>query len=153
MNIILPLSITLAFETGIYMILKHRNIKLFIVVSLLNLFLNPVMNLSLSSIENDAVYAIVLWASEIATILIEALIICLICKLKFTKVLLFSLIANATSFIIGVLIFPLYETKIAAIVVSSLFFLVYLFTFAFLSFVVIHNYHNRNCNRRNNKEE
>lgn len=150
MNIILPLSITLAFETGIYMILKHRDIKLFIVVSLLNLILNPVMNLTLASIDNKVIYTIVLYSSEIATILIESLVIYLVCKFKFLKVLLFALIANATSFIIGVLVFPLYQTKIAAIIVSSLFFAVYLFTFAFLLFVLVRNHNNSNSNRRNN---
>ena len=150
MNIILPLSITLAFETGIYMILKHRDIKLFIVVSLLNLILNPVMNLTLASIDNKVIYTIVLCSSEIATILIESLVIYLVCKFKFLKVLLFALIANATSFIIGVLVFPLYQTKIAAIIVSSLFFAVYLFTFAFLLFVLVRNHNNSNSDCRNN---
>ena len=150
MNIILPLSITLAFETGIYMILKHRDIKLFIVVSLLNLILNPVMNLTLASIDNKVIYTIVLYSSEIATILIESLVIYLVCKFKFLKVLLFALIANATSFIIGVLVFPLYQTKIAAIIVSSLFFAVYLFTFAFLLFVLVRNHNNSNSDCGNN---
>lgn len=150
MNIILPLSITLAFETGIYMILKYRDIKLFIVVSLLNLILNPVMNLTLASIDNKVIYTIVLYSSEIATILIESLVIYLVCKFKFLKVLLFALIANATSFIIGVLVFPLYQTKIAAIIVSSLFFAVYLFTFAFLLFVLVRNHNNSNSDCGNN---
>ena len=47
LSILFSLAITLSIETGIYMILKHRDLKLLLVVSLMNLALNPTMNILL----------------------------------------------------------------------------------------------------------
>ena len=43
LSLIFPLAVTLVIETGVYMILKHRDLKLFLVVSMMNLILNPTM--------------------------------------------------------------------------------------------------------------
>jgi len=154
MNLILPLSITLAIETGIYMILKHKNLKLFIVVSILNLILNPLMNVGLSYIEEKLIYYLVLSAAEIATILIESLVVYLFIKEKYLKVLLYAAIANISSFLIGfVLTFtPIYQTRITIIVIVVLFLSVYLFIYIVTLLAFIRNYRNRDDNRRRNEE-
>lgn len=146
MNIILPLAITLTLETGIFMILKHRDLKLFIVVSIMNIILNPLMNISLSYVTNKTVYWITLSLAEVLTTFIESLIVYFFLKEKYLKVLLFSFIANATSFIVGLILTftPIYQTKIASIVVCSLFVSVYLFSYVFTLVSFISHYRNRN---------
>ena len=124
------------------MILKHRNMKLFIVVSLLNLLLNPAMNIGLSYINDKTIYWIVLSISEVTTTLIESLVIYLVMRFKYLRVLLFAFIANATSFVIGLSLSFLYQTKIAAIIVSSLLFGVYLFTYGFILLTMLINKRN-----------
>lgn len=146
MNIVLPLAITLALETGVYMILKHRDLKLFIVVSIMNLILNLSMNIGLYFIKDEMTYWLILSISEVSTVLIESLIVYFFMRIKYLKVLLFAFLANLTSFLVGLLITPIYQTKIAAIVVCSLFFVIYLITFAFVfsSFMFHHiDYDNR----------
>ena len=154
MNLILPLSITLAIETGIYMILKHKNLKLFIVVSILNLILNPLMNVGLSYIEDKLIYYLVLGAAEIVAILIESLIVYIIIKEKYLKVLLYAAIANIASFLIGfVLTFTsIYQTRITIIVVAVLFLSIYLFTYIVTLLAFMRNYRNRDDDRRRNKD-
>ena len=148
MNIILPLTITLCLETGIYMILKHKDSRLFIVVSIMNLVLNPLMNIGLSQISDKTIYWIVLIASEIATTFIESLIVYFFLKEKYLKVLLFAYIANIVSFVVGLIFFltPIYETKIAILVVSSLFIAVYLLSYTITLISSISHYRNRNDN-------
>lgn len=150
MTILLPLAITLALETGIYMILKHRDFKLLVVVSLLNIILNPLMNIGLCYITDNTLYWVILSLSEIATVLLEAAVITLIFKMRFTKVLLFAFLANLLSFSVGLILFftPIYQTKIAAIIVTGLFFSVYLFTYGFTLTSFILNYRHRNDDSR-----
>ena len=135
MNILFPLAITLSIETGIYMILKHRDMRLFIVVSVLNLILNMGMNFYLSSVSDEFQYWLFLSIFEVLTVVVETLVIFAIFQFKFWKVLLISFIANASSFGIGMALIPLYETKITIIVICSLFFFVFLFSFGFVLFV------------------
>ena len=135
MNILFPLAITLSIETGIYMILKHKDMRLFIVVSVLNLLLNLGMNFYLSNVSDEFYYWLFLSIYEVLTVIVETLVIFAIFRFKFWKVLLISFIANASSFGIGMALIPLYETKITIIVICSLFFFVYLFSFGFVLFV------------------
>ena len=153
MNIALPLVITLSLETGIYMILKHRDMKLFIIAFLLNLVLNVSMNIGLSYINNIVIYWTVLSISEVLTIGIESLVITLLMKMKYLKVLIFAVIANITSFVVGLLIQPVYQTKITAYVVCGVFLSVYLLTYGFTLSAFILNYRNRNNNRSGDNEE
>lgn len=148
MNIILPLTITLCLETGIYMILKHKDLRLFIVVSIMNLVLNPLMNIGLSQISDKTIYWIVLISSEIATTFIESLIVYFFLKEKYLKVLLFAGIANVVSFVVGLIFFltPIYETKIAILVVSSLFVIVYLVSYIITLISSVSHYRDRNDN-------
>ena len=146
MNIILPLVMTLCLETGIYMILKHKDLKLFIVVSVMNLVLNPLMNIGLLQISDRTLYWVVLSIAEIATTFIESVVVYFFLKEKYLKVLLFAGIANALSFVVG-LIFsftPIYETKIAIIIVSSLFVVVYLVSYIITLSSSMSHYRDRN---------
>ena len=152
MNIILPLAITLALETGIYMILKHRDMKLLLVVSLLNVVLNMSMNIALSFIEDKTFYWIVLSVSEVVTIVIESIVITLIMKFKYLKVLLFSVIANGVSLGVGLLIQPIYQTKTAVIIVCGVFLAIYFFTYGFTLFAFMSNYRNRNNDSGGNSD-
>ena len=136
------------------MILKHKNLKLFIVVSILNLILNPLMNVGLSYIEDKLIYYLVLGAAEIVAILIESLIVYIIIKEKYLKVLLYAAIANIASFLIGfVLTFTsIYQTRITIIVVAVLFLSIYLFTYIVTLLAFMRNYRNRDDDRRRNKD-
>lgn len=150
MDIILSLSITLAIEVPIYMILKHRDMKLFAIASLLNIILNLSMNIGLSYVTERGLYWLILSLSEVATTLIEATVIYLFMKFKYLKVLLYAFIANLSSFLVGYLLSltGLYETKIALFVVLGLFLVIYLFSYAFVLTVTILNYRNRNNDSR-----
>ncbi len=150
MDIILSLAITLAIEVPIYMILKHRDMKLFAIASLLNIILNLSMNIGLSYVTEPGLYWLILSLSEVATTLIEATVIYLFMKFKYLKVLLYAFIANLSSFLVGYLLSltGLYETKIALFVVLGLFLVIYLFSYAFVLTVTILNYRNRNNDSR-----
>ena len=133
-NILFPLSITLMIETGIYMIIKHRDMKLFIVVSLLNLILNPLMNVLLSWCIKEEYYWLFLSVFEIFTTLIESLVIWVLIKNKYLRILLFAILANSVSFGVGVALSFAFQTKITIIVLTSLFFAIYLVTYLVVFF-------------------
>lgn len=149
-SILFSLSITLLIETGIYMILKHRDLKLLLIVSLLNLVLNPAMNLIIFYFAKDEVtYWVILSIYEVMTTLVESLVIFLLMKFKYLKTLLFAVLANASSFLIGLLLRPVYETKTTVIVLTLLFFLGYLFIYLFDLISFVHTNHD---NDRDNDE-
>lgn len=128
--ILFPLVITLSIETGIYMILKHRDMKLFVVVSLMNVVLNISMNIVLTKcIHGEFYYYLFLVIFEIATTMIESLIVWFFMKFKYLKTLLFAAIANAASLAVGLSLSFAYDTKITIIVLTSLFFAIYLATY------------------------
>ena len=101
------------------------------------------MNIGLSMIRDTMTYWIVLSICEVATVLIEALLIHLIMKFSFKHTLLFALIANAASFLVGFLLTltPVYEIQMAMIILCIVFGLVYLFTYGFIlvSFIKANN--------------
>ena len=143
LSILFSLSITLLIETGIYMILKHRDLKLLLVVSLMNLILNPAMNIIFYfAIPDERTYWIALAIAEVSTTLIESLIVFLFMRFKYPKVLLFAFLANLASLSIGLLLRPVYETKTTIIVLTSLFFLGYLFTYVFVLVSFTRRYNN-----------
>ena len=128
--ILFPLVITLSIETGVYMILKHRDMKLFVVVSLMNVVLNISMNIVLTKcIRGEFYYYLFLVIFEIATTMIESLIVWFFMKFKYLKTLLFAAIANAASLAVGLSLSFAYDTKITIIVLTSLFFAIYLATY------------------------
>ena len=139
--VIFPLITTLVLETGIYMILKHRDLKLFFVVSIMNLLLNPTMNFILIIFGKDHLsYWLILSIGEVLTTLIESLIIYLFMKFKYLMILLFAVIANAASFVAGLLLDPIYDYNVVLIIVMVVFSLGYLATY----FVVFWSYLKKN---------
>lgn len=125
-QILFPLTITLAVETAIYMLLKWGNLKLFIVVSVMNLVLNPLMNILLGLTNNPTAYYVLLISYEIGTTLLESLIVFLFCRFKYWRTLLFAVIANGASFLLGFLLEPVFHTRITIIVLTVVFFSIYL---------------------------
>lgn len=124
--ILFPLSLTLLIETIIYMFLKWGDIKLFVVASVANIVLNTTMNLILLSITDAIAYYIVLISYEIGTTLVEALIITLFMRFKFWKTLLFAVLANGVSYLVGLLLQPVYQTRTTIIVLTIVFLALYL---------------------------
>lgn len=139
--VIFPLITTLLLETGIYMILKHRDLKLFFVVSIMNLVLNPTMNFILIIFgKNHLSYWLILGIGEVLTTLIESLIVFLFMRFKYLKILLFAVIANAVSFLIGLALDPVYDYQTVLIVLMIVFAFGYLATY----FVVFWSYLKKN---------
>ena len=124
--ILFPLSVTLLIETVIYMFLKWGDIKLFVVASVANIVLNTTMNLILLSITDATAYYIVLISYEIGTTLVEALIITLFMRFKFWKTLIFAVLANGVSYLVGLLLQPVYQTRTTIIVLTIVFLVLYL---------------------------
>lgn len=124
--ILFPLLLTLLIETIIYMFLKWGDIKLFVVASVANIVLNTTMNLILLSITDATAYYIVLISYEIGTTLVEALIITLFMRFKFWKTLLFAVLANGVSYLVGLLLQPVYQTRTTIIVLTIVFLALYL---------------------------
>ena len=104
MSIVIALMITLAIEVNIFIFLKRDNIFLWLVASIMNVILNVGMNVLLYFMPTTFWYWFTLSIYEISTLIIEGLIVFLIFKYRFFKCLLVSLIANVTSFLVGLLI-------------------------------------------------
>lgn len=127
LSIIFPLTVTLVIETGLYMILKHRDLKLFLVVGVMNLVLNTTMNIVLLLCgDTQLKYWIILILGEISTIFIESLIVFLFMKFKYLKVLLFAVIANLGSFLVGLALEPLFGNKTLLIIATIIFLACYI---------------------------
>ena len=157
MQIVFPLFVTLAIETGIYILFRQRSLKLFIFVSILNVILNVSMNIGLSFVNDNKLYWIILSCSEIATTLIEGFALSLIMKEKIKKMLLLSFIANAASFLVGLIFFftPIYQTRITIIIVTIVFGLIYLFNYFIVFTMFVRHYREKDhkANRDGDKEE
>lgn len=131
------------------MFLNHHSIKLFLIASIMNVLLNVTMNLILSLPLPLEAYFGILVIYEIGTIFAEAVIIWKTMGIKFFKTLLYSLIANSASFLIGVLVGERLRAKetemmIVSIILYSLYLL--LFAFVLLSFIRA----NHKVNKQNN---
>ena len=150
-NFLLSLSITLAIETGIYMILKHKDLKLFIIVSLMNMVLNLGMNIALHFAHDEATYWILLTIFEVVTIVLESVILMLTMKFSFLRCLLFSIHANVISFAVGMLLLPVYEMKITPMILSVIFLLIYLVTFGVVLFSAVRSHAKGNDDTRSAK--
>ena len=127
LSILFSLAITLCIETWIYMLLNRSSLKLFIVASLMNLVLNTSMNIILTIFGKDNLsYWLILSIYEVMTTLVESLIIFFIFKFKYFKTLLIALIANASSFLIGLVLGSMHSNLVLLIIFTSLFFLGYI---------------------------
>ena len=127
LSIIFPLAVTLVIETGLYMILKHRDLKLFLVVGIMNILLNSTMNIILL-LRGDTQfkYWLILIIGEASTTLIESLIVYLFMRFKYLKILLFAVIANLGSFLVGLALESLFGNKTLLIVTTVVFLLIYI---------------------------
>jgi hypothetical protein len=127
LSIVFSLAITLCVETFVYMFLKPRDLKLFLIVSGLNIVLNVTMNVVLIyAIKDQTIYWIILISYELLTTCIEAFVITILMKFRFLAVLLFAFIANLSSFLIGLGLAPVNDHLVALIVLIIVFFLGYL---------------------------
>lgn len=127
LSIIFPLAVTLVIETGLYMILKHRDLKLFLVVGVMNLVLNTTMNIVLLLCGDTQLnYWLILIIGEVSTTFIESLIVYLFMRFKYLKILLFAVIANLGSFLVGLALEPLFGNKILLIIATIIFLTCYI---------------------------
>ena len=134
MEIILALMITLAIEVNIFIFLDRKNIFLWLVATGMNIILNVGMNILLYYMPTEFWYWFTLWVYEILTFIIEGLIIFFIFKYKLVKCLLVSLIANASSFLVGYIINLFTLNDVAQIVLLIVFGLIYLIGLGFVSY-------------------
>ena len=127
LSIIFPLAVTLVIETGLYMILKHRDLKLFLVVGIMNLVLNSTMNIILLLCgDTQLKYWLILIIGEVSTTFIESLIVYLFMRFKYLKILLFAVIANLGSFLVGLALEPLFGNKTLLIIATIIFLTCYI---------------------------
>ena len=127
LSIIFPLAVTLVIETGLYMILKHRDLKLFLVVGIMNAILNPTMNIVLLLCgDTQLKYWLILIIGEVSTTFVESLIVYLFMKFKYLKILLFAVIANLGSLLVGLALEPLFGNKTFLIIATIIFLTCYI---------------------------
>lgn len=151
-TILLPLSITLAIEPIIFSLIRKFNFKIFVVATISNLVLNTLMNAIYTSITNYSFAESFLSFFEFLTLFIEPLIICLVCKEKYGKSLLFSLIANLSSLIVGGTINSmLLSPVIVCILFFSAFIIFFILVFFYNADGQENNCNNESRNHRNNK--
>ena len=143
MEIILALAITLAIEVNLYMILDYKNLKLFIVVSIINIITNSSMNLILLTTRNDFYYYLILSIFEVSVVFLEALVVTIILKYKYTSSLLFSLIVNVSSFLMGLLINQIVKTNTAVIIAIIVFMVIYFIGFGIFANIAAKEYEKR----------
>lgn len=143
MEIILALAITLAIEVNLYMILDYKNLKLFVVVSIVNIITNSSMNLILLTIRSDFYYYLILSIFEVGVVFLEALVVTLILKYKYTSSLLFSFIANTSSFLVGLLINQIVKTNTAMIIAIIIFMVIYFTGFVLFTTISAKEYEKR----------
>ena len=143
MEIILALAITLAIEVNLYMILDYKNLKLFVVVSIVNIITNSSMNLILLSTRSGFYYYLILSIFEVSVVFLEALVVTLILKYKYTSSLLFSFIANTSSFLVGLLINQIVKTNTAMIIAIIIFMVIYFVGFGVFANIAAKEYEKR----------
>ena len=132
LDLFFALAVTLAIETIIYLILDWKSLKLFIVCSAANIILNTSMNVVLLQLDRGSLYWILLASFEVATILIESLVIFLFCRYPYPKTLLVAALANVLSFLIGFLFIDINQNMTFEIVVTVLFFVLYFALYAYI---------------------
>lgn len=139
LNIIVSLLVTLSIETFIYMFLDNKSLKLFITVLAMNIVLNLSMNISMLFIHPESMWYVALVIWEISTTVIESLIIKFINKYKYWKSILFAFLANATSLLVGILLWPLEKEKTTIIILIIVFGILFCIEFCIQSIITINN--------------
>ena len=102
------LILTLIIELSILFILRFKDYKLYILSSIINIITNLSLNYYLENtiFKTLTIYVIVVIILEIAVLFIETLLYMIYFK-KFKKSFLISLLLNASSFLLGLLIYAI----------------------------------------------
>ena len=102
------LILTLIIELSILFILRFRDYKLYILSSLINIGTNLSLNYYLENtiFKTLTIYVIVVIILEITVLFVETLLYMIYFK-KFKKSFLISLLLNASSFLLGLLIYAI----------------------------------------------
>ena len=134
LDILFALSITLLIEPIIISALKRFDMKLFITSFGLNIVLNISMNFLLLVLNRDHYY-VYLTIFEIATVVIETLIIFMINKTDLSRTALFTLLANLASFLMGyILNKAIISNQILELILTIVFFT---FSLCLLGFTIV----------------
>lgn len=104
MNILFALLLTLAIELGITTIFFFKDLRVLISLSAANIVLNVTMNLLIGLMPTELGYWLFLAGFELFTAAVEAIILIFVCKKPALKSIFVSLLANATSLGLGLLI-------------------------------------------------
>ena len=101
------------------------------------------MNLILLSTRSDFYYYLILSIFEVSVVFLEALVVTLILKYKYTSSLLFSFIANTSSFLVGLLINQIVKTNTAMIIAIIIFMVIYFTGFVLFTTISAKEYEKR----------
>ena len=134
MEIFLALVITLAIEVNTFIFLDRKNIFLWLAATAMNIVLNVSMNIILLFIKDAFWYYFTLSTYEIMTFIVEGLIIYFIFKYRFIKCLLVSLIANASSLIVGLIVNQLIINMTMMIIFIIIFTIIYNIGLGFVTY-------------------
>ncbi len=94
------LLLTILTEYAVYLLIVRRDpFQLLLYSVLINSFTNPLFNYLYNYQFHD------LYPLEMATVLVESILIALLMEVRFPKALLISLTANLASLLVGLLIF------------------------------------------------
>ena len=129
MEIILALVITLAIETSIIMLLDFKNLRLFLLSSIINVVTNVTMNLILINVKTESLYYVILVNYEIGTVFLEPFLIWLFHKYKYTSILIYSFLANLASLLTGLLVNNLIHSTVEMTITIVVFLAIYLISF------------------------
>ncbi|MBO4666584.1 MAG: hypothetical protein J5666_00450, partial [Bacilli bacterium] len=80
---------------------------------------------------------------EVSVVFLEALVVTIILKYKYTSSLLFSLIANVSSFLMGLLINQIVKTNTAVIIAIIVFMVIYFIGFGIFANIAAKEYEKR----------
>ena len=133
LNVLFALSITLMIEPIIVSSMKKFDMKLFITSFGLNVILNATMNCLLIALNQDHYY-VYLAIFEFATVIIETLMIFMINKTDLQKTLLFVLLANLASFLVGYILNKVAIYRNVELILTIVF---YVIASGFLAFTAV----------------
>lgn len=153
--ILFALLVTLIVETLVYFFALKKSLKFLLTIFIMNIVLNVSMNATLLLAKSEVTYYLLLLGFEILTIIIEALIIGLMFKIKFKSALSTSFLANFLSFVIGNGFYAfniIDQEKGPSFWTLIIFSIITLLVFGLLSFLPF-NKDDRKDNKRNNDGE
>ena len=152
LDILFALSITLMIEPIIVSAMKRFNMKLFITSLGLNIILNVTMNLLLYALNQDHYY-VYLAIFEFATVIIETLMIFMINKTDLQKTLLFVLLGNLASFLVGIILNKVAIYKNVELILTIVFFVITCGLLAFTAVLFALSYEDNKNNKSTNHND